>query len=250
MIRAAPGRPASVSALMTVSANPGSSSWRPDTLTDVDIWCSRYQRRASRQAVRSAQAPMGRMMPVPSAIRDELRRRDQRPAVRAPPHQGLHRPDLARLQVDDRLVVQQELVVGEGMSQPGAELGVVQARGAQLGPEHHDSVLAGLLRCVQRQIRVAQHVRRGWSGRTQVGGEYADAGGEEQLPPADRVGPPHRGQQDLRPLPGRAGFRVLQQYHEFVPAQPGQGRIGRGVVDQAPGHLDEDLSPGGGPGCR
>ena len=174
MISASPGSPALGQRGRTVSAKPGSSSCRPETLT------------GHRDLV-VAVPPPGVLAGGPQhpgadghdeagvlGDRDEVEPAAPGRAAGLPPQQRLHRGDPAGVEVHDRLVVQDELVVGQRLAQAGADAGCGRRRAAaQLGLEQRDPVLAGLLRRVQGQVGVAQHVRRGraaagrgrWSAR-------------------------------------------------------------------------------------
>ena len=77
-----PGRPVSFSARSTMSANPGSSNCRPDTLTVTATRYWAYQRRASVQACRSTQAPMAPMRPASSATGTKTSGPTSEPALR------------------------------------------------------------------------------------------------------------------------------------------------------------------------
>src|SRR5258706_12183859 len=75
----------------------------------------------TRVLARGAQDPGADGQDEPAALRDrdELGGRDQRAAVGQPPQQRLDRHDPARVQVEDRLILQYEFLVVQSMAQAG-----------------------------------------------------------------------------------------------------------------------------------
>ncbi|MDP9397604.1 MAG: hypothetical protein M3P96_07150 [Actinomycetota bacterium] len=185
-------------------------------------------------------APHGHDEPGLLGQADEVVGADESPLRVLPAQQRLDAGDLPRTQLEDRLVVQDELLFGEGALQVGAqvpagELGGVVARG-----EHLDPVLAVRLGPVHRDV----------GGPQQVGGRLAaaarrrdpDAGRHDQLLVLQLHLGGERGEDAGGHLLGAlrtAGSR--QQDRELVPAQAAH-RVRRSYAAlQPPGQDDEQV---------
>ena len=72
---------------------------------------------AAAQACRSAHSPIGTISPVSSASGMNSRRRDEAALGMVPAQQRLQAADLVALEVDERLVVELELAVGQRLAQ-------------------------------------------------------------------------------------------------------------------------------------
>ena len=102
--------------------------------------------------------------------RDELGRRDE-PARRVlPAQQRLGRGDLAGVEVEDRLVDEEQLVAGDRAAQVVLEREPVVRGDVHLVAELGVAVAAGALGLVERDVGVAQQVL----GRLAVAGGDAD----------------------------------------------------------------------------
>jgi hypothetical protein len=162
-----------------------------------------------------------------------------------PAHEGLGAGERAGLQVDLRLVVHDELVVGEGRPQLGGQGQPVQARLVALAAVVGVRA-AGVLRLVERDVRALEQLveRR---GVLRVAGD-ADAALDRQPQPVedDRLGE-HLEQpagQDVRVLGRR---EAAEQHGELVPAEPAD-RVGlRSRLGDAVRDLGEQHVPGGVP---
>ena len=96
--------------------------------------------------------------PVLRCGRQEVHGRDQPPGGMGPAHQRLSAQQLAGGQLDDRLVMQHQLVAGDRRRQLGSELAV---RGRCGGlTVHRVATRSRLPRCVHRACRIAQQQRR------------------------------------------------------------------------------------------
>ena len=76
----------------------------------------------------------------------------------APAHQRLDPHDLLALEVDDRLVDEEELVRLERVGQVHLQVHAVLRRGLHRGLEQHIAFLALGLRLVQRQVRILEQL--------------------------------------------------------------------------------------------
>ncbi len=160
-----------------------------------------------------------------------------------PPHQGLQSDDVAGLQVDHRLVDESQLVLRHGGGQVELEPQALVGRGLHPGLEHHGTATPRGLGLVHGDVRVAQH-RGGRVLLAQHGDADAGGGDDGPVPQAQGCG---QGLKD----PGGDGLglvggvpRGLQQHGELVPAEPGDGVTGPHQVDQAGGHLAQQLVAG------
>ncbi len=141
-----------------------------------------------------------------------------------PAHQRLDAEELGRLEVDDRLELQEELVAGQRLVQVVLEPQALAQLFLHARVEHDVPSLAGGLRVVHRDVGVAQHVLGVVAGLRE---RDADAGGHQQLVAVDRERLPesvgHRGGDLLRLLERRD---ALEQHRELVAAEP-RDRVGR-----------------------
>ena len=172
--------------------------------------------------------------------RDEVGRRDHAALGMIPAHQRLEAGDLAGLQVEDRLVVDLELAVGDGLAQVELERAArlqplvhlaleeaVRAAAVALGEvERHVGVL-------QQQVGVGAVVRRDGD---------ADAGADHDMPAVDVVGPADQlddARGELAALLGPADVGL--HHREFVAADARHEVGGRHRLDQTGRHELEQL---------
>ena len=175
--------------------------------------------------------------------RDELERLHDAAVRVDPADQRFDARDLARIQLDHRLVVQDELVVLERALQVGLQLQAPQRGVVHLRLEDLVATLALLLRHVHRDVRVAHEclgrVLAALPGA--LGHGDADARADEHLLAL-------QGERDLEHLHDPIGdvrrldpfAAVLQKDRELVPAQSRGGVGGAQHVLQAIADLEQE----------
>ena len=148
----------------------------------------------------------------------------QQPALGvAPAHERLDAHELAGRQVGDRLVVQRQLVVAQGVAHLAGQLEAIAAVVVALGGV--DPVPgAPALGLVHRDVGVAQQGARVLGVLGEDGD--ADARADVQRDPGERVGAPERRAQPGGRHRGRLGVGVLDQHAELVAAQAGDDVAG------------------------
>ena len=158
------GIPAASIARRSVSGSFGSSSWRPEMLTLTHI--SSSTRRCSRQvaswvsAVSSTWSPSGADHAGLLGDRDELERRDLGPSG-GPPGQRLQPADTSGGEVDDRLVVDLDQRLLDGLAQRRSRAPAESTtRGACLVVDTAQRARAAPLGVVHRDVGVAQQIGR------------------------------------------------------------------------------------------
>ena len=109
-----------------------------------------------RHAVSSTHAPIGTIRPVSSANVDEVVGPEQPALGVVPPHQRLEADHPAGAEVDDRLVVDDELVAFERAVQVGAGAQRRHGRAVAVGLEHDRPGAAVVLGLVHRGVGVAE----------------------------------------------------------------------------------------------
>ena len=175
---------------------------------------------------------------------DELGRRDQPPDRVVPAGQGLGPDDLARAEVEGRLVVEEQLPRLQGPPQVALELHPLDQLGVHLGVVALVAALAGRLGPVHGQVGVAQQLVGAVDVAVHPGDAHAAP--DVQLAPVDleRLAQPFQHPvghlDDVDVVAG-----VLDQHGELVAAEPGHGVAGPHAGVQALGHLDEQPVPGG-----
>ncbi len=209
-------RPDSASTWATSSDHPGWTSCLAETLTLMRSCspeaCMSAHVAACRHASASTYRPEGHDEAGLLGGGDELQRREQAPHRVLPAHEGLEAGDGAGVEVDDGLVVEPELALGDapaqvvlhrqplgGVGQHGLVEDLVAVPAAVLGPVH------GHVGVPQEQL--GRRPGRGADG-------HADAGGERQVArpgrgTASRTPPPPgtrcRRPRGSRRCPRRAG---------------------------------------------
>ena len=156
-----------------------------------------------------------------------------------PTQQRLEPDDPSRVERDDRLVHELELVVGERAGEVGFELQAFHGDAAHLRVVHEPARLAGRLGAVHGDVGVAE----------QRGGGDVDAADRD----ADRCGDRHRlggehdrcRQRDEDPLGDDLGLvewvgALLDEDRELVAAEPGHGVAGSDGFDEAPCDLVQE----------
>ena len=196
------------------------SSWRIETLTDID---ERVPERVPRRGLpaRLAEHPPADLGDQPGLLehRDELVRADDAARRVVPAQQRLHAVHVHRVEVEERLVQQVELAVGERGLQVHLQPEPVDHRRLHLGREQRGAVLAHRLGAVQRDVGVAEQVLAGVA----VALGDADAGGDRQRA-VEAVEQERLAQHVAEPLGEqlRAGRErhALGEHHELVAAEP------------------------------
>ena len=146
--------------------------------------------------MRSTQLPIGTISPVSSAIGMNSVG-CQQPAVGVSPAQQRLEPDeLLGHELDQRLVVQLELVALDRVAQVALDRHPLDQTTAQRGVERLEAPAAELLGAVHRGVRVAQQLLGG-PGPSLADGD-ADAGRDEHLVSVDLKGLDDRVDQALR----------------------------------------------------
>ncbi len=158
----------------------------------------------------------------------------------SPADQRLERDDAIRLKVDDRLVVQHELVPGQRAAQ--VHLQVEERHGRRVGAAVVDGVvsLPPGLRLVHRQVGVVEKLFRLRLGRGAQ--RDADAAGDEDVTPVhdERLFEVRR--DALGHVRGAGHAREPFQHDaELVAAEPRHGVLRAHAVPEPPADLDEDL---------
>ena len=152
---------------------------------------------------------------------DEVRRWQQTPVGVLPAHERLEATHGAGVEVDDRLVVEHELVLADPLLQLAAQREPLQRLAVQAGVVHRNSALAALLGPVHRHVRVAQHLLAGHPARE--GLRDTDAGTQGVLRPTQLHRFGQRGDQPLGYLERGRQVRGLHQHGELVTAETGGG---------------------------
>ena len=135
----------------------------------------------------------------------------------APANQRLHAEEAARAKIDDRLVLDEEFLVGDGARNVGHQPRALLQQFLHRRLEGHEAILAGGLRVVHRDVRLAeQRLRAGFESRERD----ADARGNAHLGAAEVEGQvevlDQRGRQEFHLADGRD---ALEQDREFIAAQ-------------------------------
>ena len=162
-----------------------------------------------------------------------------------PPHERFGADDGSRPQVEDRLVVQHELVALERAAQLRLELETLRDLVDHRVVEEAPARLSVLLRLVHRGVGVAeQHHRIGVLGRVALHGDDADAHREHRVVAVehdrrlDRVADLLRDRGRVVDVP-----QSFAQDHELVAAGPGD-RVRRARAAEAVRDLDQHLVAG------
>jgi hypothetical protein len=116
---------------------------------------------------------------------DERARRDQPPLGVLPANERLGAHRAARREVDDGLVVQHQLVVGQRAAQVRLELQPLDRRGVHRRREGLEAPLAAFLRLVEREVRVPEQVVGALAAARD---RDPDARGDADLPTAEGDG--------------------------------------------------------------
>ena len=258
--------PATRAARSVLSTKSGCQSWRSETLKATSS-SSPFAAQAAAWRHDSSHHPLADRLDQAGLLgeRDEVERGHE-PAVGVlPADQRLdadHRHAVAaRLQrgvracqVDDRLVVEDELVPVDGLAQAGDHLEPL-LDGLGAGGEHPRGRRAGLLRLVVRRVGVLEEHAR----LVRVEREDADArtGAHEQLGAVDRERARERGVHALGDRLGRRGqpagalrglrvadVQVGQQNEELVGAVARDDVARASDPDEPLGHAAEELVGG------
>ena len=225
--------PVSFSARSTSPTSSGRWSWRAERFTAMwiggDFGKVSWRYLACVQASRSTHFSMGTMSPVSSARGTKSSGRVEAAFRVLPPHEGFEPFDLAGLQDDDRLVVQDELVAVDRSLQVGLQLEAAQRGVVHRRFEHLVATLACFLRHVHRDVRVAQQLFRAFgSGSARVvRGRDTDRRADEHFLVLELERAFERGEDPRRDL-GRldAVGGVLEEDRELVATEPRSG-VGR-----------------------
>ena len=149
--------------------------------------------------------------------RNERERREHPARGMIPAHERLDAGDLARLQQDDRLIEQRELVAVDRVAQIGLELEPLHRLGVHARFVAAVLSLPALLRDVHRHVRVAQQVAR---GVIRVRDGDPDARGREHFLPLEMERVPHQLEHALDDGHGRIVVRrILDEDRELVAAE-------------------------------
>jgi hypothetical protein len=163
---------------------------------------------SERPAARLVEDPGAERRDQPGLLRDgdELVRRDVSLVGMRPADQCLRADDAASAQLDLRLVVDREAVVGQRVPEVLLELEAADDERARGLREELDAVLAGVLGLVHRHVGVAQQLL----GQAVLGADAAaDAGADVAALARDRERLAQRPVQPPRDPPGSAGGRRL-----------------------------------------
>ena len=164
--------------------------------------------------------------------RDKFAWRNQ-PALRVlPAYQCLHAYLATVTQVMQRLVVNAQLVIVQGMAQAAGQFHALTGVVGQLLHIEGIAFAAAALGLEQRRIGIAQDLL----DAIPIVGEQADAdaGADVEFMTVEEKGRVQAMQQTLRQFGSLGGFRaVFAEQAEFVTAQPGQGAACRQIVLQA-----------------
>ena len=162
-----------------------------------------------------------------------------------PADQGLGRDRQRRGEVDDRLVVDDELLGLDGATEAGRRGEALDHDRRDLAIEGDRSPGRGALGDVHRGVGVRQEVGCG-RGQLGVVHRHADAGGHVEVVAADLERRRERIEDAVGELGGRLGF--LDEEHELVAAEAGQadqvGVAGAGRLDPI-GHRAQEVVAGG-----
>jgi hypothetical protein len=195
---------------------------------------------------RLADRPLAHPVDEPGLLgdRDEVARRQQ-PVVALPAHQGLDAGEPPGARVDDRLVVQHQLVPVERLVQRGLEVEALAVGMPELGLEAARAVAAERLGL--RQCLAGLREQRG-RGHRRSGRRESDRGAHHAVEPAAGQRLAQRRHRDLRgPLGRERGAHRREQQRELVARQPGEHDV-RHVAErllQPRGHLLERIVAGG-----
>ncbi|CAB4835941.1 unannotated protein [freshwater metagenome] len=176
---------------------------------------------------------------------NELGRRDDGAVRLLPAHQRFEADDIARLQIEDRLVEQTELAAvesaversfdGEAMGDPLVHRLVVDGQ----------TVAAGILGAIHRRVGMSDKIL-GCRARRRADGSHADAGGDEDIALAEGKWFAEHSEQALGGSHcGALRLGVGIEHHVFVARQASHDGVGRHCVDEAAGHGDQHLIAGG-----
>ena len=213
-----------MSALVTWLTRSACWNWRLERLTETvrpgkPFAC---HLRASAQAVRSTHSPIGTMRPGELGDGDELARRDQAQLGVPPAEQRLGAEHLGRLQVEEGLEVELELVVGDGLAQAALEREPLDGLGVHRGRVELVVVAALLLGPVHRRVGVAHQGLR----VVAVGGVDGDAHArrDEELAAVDPEGVVDRRRRSSGDLGGvLLGRDARNEERELVAAEARDG---------------------------
>ena len=162
--------------------------------------------------------------PVLLGQRHELQRRDESPFGMLPADERLGGHDAAGIDVDDRLIVQHELVVGDAPFQICFQLLALDERLVHRRHEYLVGVLAAGLGHVHGDVGVAEQIL---DRRVVVGDRHSCAGAGHHLAVVDHHRRPHRAGD---PLHDAAGVDLVdvapEQHRELVTAEPGGEVVG------------------------
>ena len=165
-----------------------------------------------------------------------------------PAHKSLQPEQRRAAHVDDRLILDQELVVHlQRPLQRGEELATACDRILHAVLEDLEQLLAARLGHVHGRVRIAEHLVRRLYGVTldqRVASRDADAGGEGRraLPELERDG--QRGQDAPGDLLGAGAIGLLQQERELVAAQAAGRVLGAQDAHQPLGHEAQQIVTG------
>ena len=176
--------------------------------------------------------------------RDEVRGRNQTQLGMAPAQQRLHRSHAAGGDVEHGLVVEDELVLPDGMAEAALQGQALEGGGVERGRAELIVVATLLLRPVHAGVGVLdERIRVAPVLRVEAD---ADAGGGQELPVLDEEGRPQR-VEDLLRDPRRVHHlgHAGEQQRELVPAQARYGVAFAQAGAQALRHvLDEPVAGG------
>ena len=149
----------------------------------------------------------------------------------APPQQCLDVHHRASRQVDDRLVVQLELLVGERGLQLGLERRPLDRSDAHLGTEHAVAALAPSLDRIHDGVGVGDEILGLVAADSDAGAHlHAEVVAEDGEGPSQVLGDPGGDPHRLR-LVG-----LLEEHPELVATEAGDGVLGTDAQQQALGH--------------
>ncbi len=174
---------------------------------------------------------------------EELRGREQPVVGVLPAHERLDGDDRARRQVEDRLIVQAQLAVGQRAPQALLDLGGVQQAPAH-APGRELRARAATLACPRRgRARRAQDLRH--RRRPALGQHDTDARRHRQLAPAGEHRLRQRGADALGDVERLAvGGDARDEHGEVVAGEAPGGRVGGQHALQARADADEHLVAG------
>ena len=230
-------------AARTSPGKSGSASWRVETLTLI------CRSAAPGRCVLPAAQLCAGGLEDPAADRDDvpvgLGQRDeavgrQAPARRVlPADQRLDAGDPLGLELDQRLVLEEQLVALQRQAELAAELHALHELLAHDRLEARHAALARVLGGVHREVGVPEHVVRGDVG---TGALQAEARRRGDLAPVEDERRLERAAQALGDLPRLVGAReILEQDGELVAAEPRGGVLGAQAGRQSLGGRAQQL---------